>query len=284
MQDWDDLRFLLAVHRGGSLAGASRTLRVDATTVGRRVDQAEAHLGAPVFVRQRGAWRPTALGAEVLRAAERAERAVQEAAQAAREAGSTPSGRVRLTTVEAVATWLVPQVLPDLQARWPHVELELSTTTRVLDLARGEADLAIRVGRPREPDLVARRLGGFTERPYASRTWLSERGLEPGRLASLDGVPVCVMPGTGQRADLARLGASRVVLRSSSTRALIEAVAHGGGVGLLPSRLVAGDDRVVHLDGLGVERRRDLWLVFREEVGRTPAVRAVVDLLTERLA
>lgn len=283
MQDWDDLRFLLAVHRTGSLAGAARTLRVDATTVGRRVDQAEEVLGATVFVRQRGAWRPTPLGEQVLAAAERAERAVAEAGLVAREAEATPSGRVRLTTVEAVATWIVPSVLTELAVRWPSVELDLDTTPRVRDLARGEADLAIRVGRPQEPELVARRLGGFTERPFASRAWLASLGVEAGRLARLDGLPACIMAGTGQRRVLAGLGAARVALRTSSTRALVEAVAHGLGVGMLPSRLVAEDARLVHLDGLGLERQGDLWLVFREEVGRTPAVRAVVDLLTERL-
>lgn len=284
MQDWDDLRHVLAVARTGSLAGASASLRVDATTVGRRVDHAEAVLGAPIFVRQRGAWRPTAAGERVIAAAERAELAVQEAAQAARELEAAPSGRVHLTTVEAVATWLVAPLLPALQARWPRIELVISTTHVVLDLARGEADLAIRVGTPSEPDLVGRRLGSFAEVPFAARTWVEARGVDPRTLRDLDGAPLVVMPATGQRSDLARAGGGPVALRTGSTSTLVEAVASGLGVGLLPTRLAARDPRLVRLDGLGIRRDRDLWLLFREEVGRQPAVRAVVDALVTGLS
>ncbi len=284
MQDWDDLRHVLAVARAGSLAAASAALRVDATTVGRRIDQVEQRLGSTLFVRQRGAWRTTPVGTRVVAAAEVAERAVLDAAAAARELEARPSGRVHLTTVEAVATWLIAPMLPSFHARWPDVEVQLSTTPTVLDLARGEADLAVRVGSPSEPELVGRRLGTFTEVPYAGRAWLDAGGLDPATLERLEGAPLVVMPGTGHRADLVRVGGGPVALRSGSTSTLMEAVASGLGVGILPTRLAAQDPRLVRLDALGVRRDRSLWLVFREEVGRSPAVRVVIDALVEHLA
>lgn len=284
MQDWDDLRHVLAVQRTGSLAGAATSLRVDATTVGRRIDHLEERLGTPLFVRQRGAWRPTPAGERVVAAAERAEAAVAEAERAARELESTPTGRVHLTTVEAVATHLVAPLLPALVSSLPGVELLVSTTHVVLDLAKGEADLAIRVGTPSEPELVARRLGSFAEAPFAARAWLEARGLEADTLTNLDGAPLVVMPATGHRGELVRVGGGRVALRTGSTGTMLEAVASGVGVGLLPARVAERDPRLVPLEGLGIRRERDLWLLFREEVGRTPAVRAVVDLLVRGLA
>lgn len=283
MQDWDDLRHVLAVQRTGSLAGAAASLRVDATTVGRRIDHLEARVGTPLFVRQRGAWRPTPAGERVVAAAERAEAAVAEAERAARELESTPTGRVHLTTVEAVATHLVAPLVPTIARALPGVELMLSTTHAVLDLAKGEADLAIRVGRPSGPELVGRRLGSFAEVPFAAREGLAARGLDAATLTDLDGAPLVVMPATGQRGALVRAGGGRVALRTGSTGAMIEAVASGAGVGLLPERIAERDPRLVRLDGLALRHERDLWLLFREDVGRTPAVRAVVDLLVHGL-
>jgi DNA-binding transcriptional LysR family regulator len=119
---------------------------------------------------------------------------------------------------------------------------------------------------------------------YAARAWLDAHGLDPATVTALEGAPLVVMPATGHRADLARVGGGPVVLRSGSTSTLMEAVASGLGVGLLPTRLAERDPRLVRLDGLGIRRERALWLLFREEVGRSPAVRVVVDALVARLA
>lgn len=285
MLDWDDLRHVLAVARCGSLAAAADALHVDATTVGRRVAAAEAYLGMPIFVRQRGAWRTTTVGAEVVAAAEAAEKAVHQAAAVAREREATPRGRVHVTTVEAVATWLIAPLLPRLHARWPDVEVLLSSTPTVLDLTRGEADLAVRVGTPSEPDLVARKLGAFVEVPYTSRRWLEAQGIADAEAVTrLEGAPLVVMPATGHRGDLERAGGGRVALRTGSTTAMIEAVAAGLGVGILPNRLADRDKRLVALPNLGLRRERNLWLLFREEVAKAPAVRVVADALVEGLA
>jgi DNA-binding transcriptional LysR family regulator len=279
MDDWDDLRFALAVARAGSLAAAAASLRVDATTVGRRVGALEERLG-PLFVRQRGAWRPTPAGAQVIAAATEIEARVAEVASAAR--AQEAAGRVHLTTLEAVAIYFVAPLLPAIAARHPRIEVVVSTTPVMLDLASGEADLAIRLGDAGPSDRVARRLGEIGEIPYAARAWLAARGLDEG-ITHLDGAPIVVTPLTGQRAALARAGGGPVVLRTASTGTAIEAVASGIGVGILPTRLAASDPRLVPLEGLGIRRSWKLWLVFREEIGRTPAVRAVVDALVEGL-
>ena len=128
----------------------------------------------------------TPTGHRVAEAAERAEHAVIEAERLATGDGDTPSGRVRLTTLQDVADALVLPVLPELKRRWPAVRVDLWCTTRILDLVAGEADLSVRVGRPTEPDLITRRLCTLVERPHVARSWLDERGLAPSDVVDLD--------------------------------------------------------------------------------------------------
>ncbi|MCB9680463.1 MAG: LysR family transcriptional regulator [Alphaproteobacteria bacterium] len=281
MLDWDDLRFFLAVHRAGSLAGASRRLRVDATTVGRRLDALENQLGTRLFVRRRGGWTLTPAGERTLDGAERAERAVADVKRGASEEDD-PSGLVRLTTVEAIATWLLAPILPRFHARHPRIAVDLLCTVRVLDLERGEADLALRLGRPTEPSLKARRLASFTERPYAARKWLDRSGLDPEKLTHLDDAPVITVLGRDDADALGRHGTVRPVMRTSSGNALIAACAAGLGVALLPDLLAASDPRLAPLHAIDLTRTADLWMVVHEDVAASARVRVLMDFLVEQ--
>ncbi|HYG66487.1 MAG TPA: LysR family transcriptional regulator, partial [Anaeromyxobacteraceae bacterium] len=115
MIHWEDLRFLLAAHRGGSLAGAARALGVDATTVGRRLGAAERALGARVFTRTPDGLRPTAAGLAVLAAAASMEHAVEAAERAAAGTDGRVEGSVRVTSGEGVLTALLAPALPALR-------------------------------------------------------------------------------------------------------------------------------------------------------------------------
>ena len=280
MPAWDDLRYLLAVHRGGNLTSAGARLRVDPTTVGRRVDAFEATLPSPVFVRRKGGWTLTPLGERVMEAAERVERAWTDVWRSADRDADTVRGRVRITTIESIAAHLLAPQLPRLYALHPELEVEVICTPRVLDIARGVADVAIRVGPPSEPDLLARRLARVRERFYTTHTWLASRGLRAEDVERLDDVPMLLTTGRG-RGVFNALGQWRCALEANSVPVVVAATAAGLGVALLPDLLAADHDSLVVLPNLPVHSDVPVWLVTHPDLARVPRVRAVLDFLSD---
>lgn len=280
--DWDDLRVLLAVHREGTLVGAARRLRMDATTAGRRIAALERALHARLVARSGRGLVLTTTGQQVVAAAERAELSALEIERIATGSESeAPAGRVRLTTLQDVADALVLPLLPELKRRWPQVRVDLWCTTRKLDLAAGEADLAVRIGRPTEPDLRARRLCTLVERPHVARRWLDERGLSPEQVTDLEGREVLLLLVEDRWTE--GLGQARPALRASAMSTLIGAARAGMGIVMAPDALARPYPELVPLPALGVSRERDLWLVLPEALASVPRVRVVADLLVEVL-
>src|SRR5262249_985011 len=136
----------------------------------------------------------TAVGQQVLSAAESAEQSALEIERAATGTDSdVPAGRVRLTTLQDIADGLLGPILGELRRKHPKIRLDVWCTARVLNLAAGEADLAVRIGRPTETSLVARRLSTLVERPHVARSWLDEHGLAPEDVRDLEGRDVLLL-------------------------------------------------------------------------------------------
>lgn len=281
MLNWDDLRFLLALSREGTLTRAADALKTDATTVRRRIDRLEESLDAVLVLRSPEGWRLTPAGQDGVEAAARTEAAVGELRRRASGSASAVEGRVRLTTVEVLASRLIAPRLRVLRGRYPKLSVDLICTTRTLDLTRGEADVALRTNRPASGALRVRRLAELRERPYASRRWLEARGLDPRSLTRLDGLDVVLLMGTGDHAWLEGLGEAQVAARSTSASAHFVAVQRGAGVGLLADVMARDDPELIPLPGLGVEAGRPLWLACPEELSELARVRAVMDFVAE---
>ncbi|MCB9745198.1 MAG: LysR family transcriptional regulator [Alphaproteobacteria bacterium] len=279
--NWDDLRFLLALSREGTLTRAARTLRTDATTVRRRVDRLEADLDAVLVLRSGEGWRLTQAGEQAALAGARAEAAVAELRRQTRGSASEVQGRVRLTTVEVLATRLIVPHLRRLRAQHPALSVDLLCTNRTLDLNRGEADVALRMVRPTSGSLRVRRLAEVRERPYVARRLLDRLGFSPKEVRSLDALDVVLMMGTGDHRWTLGLGEAHVAARSTSASAHYVAVQAGLGVGMLADVMAREDPELVPLPGLEVERSRPLWLLCPEELAEVARVRAVMDFVTE---
>ncbi len=278
MFDWDDLRYFLALHRHGSLVGAASAVGADPTTVSRRVAVLERALGSKLFVRGPDGWSLTPTGVRMLPAAERAEDGALAVTRGVEELQEAPEGRVRLTTIEPLAIWWMSEVFTAVRERWPGIVVDMITTTRVLDLARGEADIALRVGRPKEPGLLTRRLATSVERPYAHRDWLARTGVDPAA-PELEGHDLLIL--TGDRWTEADV---RPVVRTTSLQVLVRACRMGHGPAVLPDVMAARHSELVPLTGLGLERRRSVWMVMHPDVARIERVRAVADLTVAHLA
>jgi DNA-binding transcriptional LysR family regulator len=289
---WDDARFLLALHRTGTLSAAGATLGVDASTVGRRIDALEEALGARLFDRTPDGAVPTAVADELLPHAEVMERAATELAGSAASFEREVEGVVRLSLPPGVADLLVAPFLPALIARHPRLRLELDARVGYVDLARREADLVLRGMRPERGDLVAVRVATSRSLPFG-RDDLAAR---LGRVSDPAAVPwITYGPDLAHIPDAAWVLAvapeRALVLRTSSFTAQVAAVEAGLGVTLIPERLVASRPR---LAPLGFSRKLAatlpaypegaLWLAAHRAMRSIPRIAAVWDFIVASTA
>lgn len=273
--DWDDLRVFLAVARAGRVAAAARDLSVEHSTVARRLAKLEHDLGAPVFVRTTGGYRLTPAGARAYALAETIERGAVELTGRIRAQSGSLAGRVRLALLDELATaWLAPK-LPAFRARYPDLDLEVTVGIPPTDLARGEAEIAIRTPRPRQQGLAAVRLARVTTGLYMARS---------RRRARIDthsrGLELFVYLPAWHALQSAAwfqpvLASSRVVLATNSSNLLAAAARTGAGLAVLP-RFMADRTLAAVSDDLSAH---DQWLVMHPELRRDPKVRAVASFL-----
>ena len=274
--DWGHLRFFLALARTGSLSRAARALGVDRNTVARRVAALEEELGLSLYERGPQGWIRTSAGEELAALASRVEEDVLALARHADARDTAVAGTVRLTTASHVAARLFAPAVPSLRERHPGLVLELAVDQRPFDLTRREADLAVRMGRPRETGLVTRKLSDVAFRMYASPAYVGRRravDLAADAFVGLDEV----LARTPQERWLARVAPERrVVFRCNSTAALMAAAGAGVGVAVLPCFMADADPGLVRLDG-PEPVPHELWLLVHGDLRRTPRVKAVIE-------
>ncbi|CFB61862.1 LysR family transcriptional regulator [Pandoraea apista] len=273
---WDDIRYFLELARVGSLSGAARQLSVEHSTVARRVEALEQSLGVRLFDRLPKGWSLTPEGETLAKQAARLDDEAQAFSRAAVGVSSL-KGTVRLSAPPVLASHLLVPRLADIRARWSNIDLEVIGESRDANLARGEADLAIRLSRPTAPGLVARCIGkmgyglyaadGYTARPPSEWEFL-------GYDESLDQVPQ-------QRWLNQTAGDRRFVFRSNDLAALLHAARAGLGIAALPTFLAAQDPGLCLLTDHTCSTVRQLWLVMHPDVKRSPRVRLIADLLVE---
>ncbi|HEX6244844.1 MAG TPA: LysR family transcriptional regulator, partial [Polyangiales bacterium] len=176
MLDWDDLRYFLAIHRAGTLARAAAELSINATTVGRRLSVLEDRVEARLFDRTPDGYVLTLTGRDLLQRAERMEAEALGVARDIKGRDQRPVGNVRLSATEMIATRFIAPHLPRFHAVYPELTLEIECTNRVVSLSRREADVALRLSRPREDDVVTKRLSSVPVALYAAHRYLERAG------------------------------------------------------------------------------------------------------------
>lgn len=274
------MRVLLALLRARNLHDAGVQLGVDASTVSRRLAALEKRSSAQLFVRTRDGLRPTAAAERLLPHAERMEADAAGLVHALRAGETRASGTVRIATTEAFARLLATEGLLQLGHEHPELVIELSGGNRPVDLARGEADLALRLAALRQPSLRTRCLATMGVGLFAAPSYVRARGAvrSPSGLTGHDVLlPVGELARLPEARWLADRPGVRAVFRSNSMLALVAAAVAGHGVVPLP--LGWGDnepglERVIALDALG---KRKIWLVSPEAASKRPAVRVVAD-------
>lgn len=274
---WDAPGLFLALWREGSLTAAARALGVDQSTASRRLAALESRLGARLFERGPGGLEPTDAARALAPAAESAEAHVMEFARTAAGADREPRGTVRLAVPEAVDSEVVVPALPRFYARHPGITLELVASNALANLARHEADLALRFVRPKGADLVARRVATLRAGVWGQRAH-AQRGIARAHWV------VC-SDAARTPADAAWIArnvpAANVRLRANRVEAQLAAARQGLGLAVLPDALAERDPTLERCAVDDPPPAATLWLVAHRTLLRVPRVRAVWTFLDE---
>lgn len=271
--DWDDLRHFLALARNGSVRAAGAALRVSHTTVARRVESLEAELGTRLFDRHRDGYVLTDAGARLLPAAERVEDGITTLARAMVGGDRALRGPVHVTCGDP---FVAAQVIEDLApwcAEHPDVELRVDHDGRPFNLAKGEADLAIRalgVGHSPPETLVAKHL---------ARIVVANYGAPGGSCARWLGAPdprvVEAIRSGGAYAELPAWGSF------GSVTLIVAAASAGLGYAILPTYMGDVSPGLVRLPTADVRHLGELWLLSHPDLRETARVQAARRLILE---
>jgi DNA-binding transcriptional LysR family regulator len=286
--DWDDLRYFLAFARKGSTLAAAKLLSVNQSTVHRRLAGLEERLGQKLLEHHLGGYRLTELGMQVLPDAERVEAAVAGFERRLTSWDKALTGKIRVTCPTTVAHRLSRSPLIDaFHARYPELRVELVMSDQHLSLAKGEADIAIRVGQPVDESLVGRKIAETRWALYASRAYVEHHG-GPKCLQDIERHFLVVMDG-----PLANYRAAQW-LRSIAPHAVVGArcdtyagviLAVKSGAGLAPMPVPDGDreaDLVRVMEDIP-ELVSHHYLLTHRDLQLVPRVRAFLDFVTTEI-
>jgi len=277
--DWEDVRYFVALARHRTLSATARALRVNHATVARRVASLETLLGHPLFDRGAFGYVLTAEGKALVNYAS----AMNEAALSILrrlDAGTELSGRVRLAAGRVLAERFLIDRLRAFHERYPAIDLEVIGGSRVVSLAKRQADLALRYGSPKDSELVARRVAKLRFGLYASPDYRDKlKGGEPRVFIGFDENSEFVAEAQWLERHFGR---SRFSFRTSSQTTQAAAARAGYGIALLPKYVVETHEPGLVEVASGVHLpERDVWLIIRRDLTKVPRVRVVADYLVD---
>jgi DNA-binding transcriptional LysR family regulator len=283
---WDLQRSFLGVLRNGSLSAAARALGLTQPTLGRHIDTLEAALGVKLFARSRHGLVPLQAALDLKPHAETMEAAAESFVRAASGEANELRGAVRLTASNIIGAEVLPPILRDFRERNPQIAIELVLSNRNQDLSRRDADIAIRMVRPTQKALVARRLGMVKIRFYAHRDYLARHGA-PRNIGDLAGHAVIGFD--RDAASVRWLGANLPVtrnlfaLRTDDDQAQLNALRAGFGIGGCQSGIAANDPNLVVVLPGALGFSLEMWLVMHEDLRLSRRVRLLFDHLATAL-
>lgn len=273
MLSTDDLLLIAALARSGKPAPAAAGLNVHLATVYRRLKELEQEAGAPLFQRLGGQYVPTPLGSELVRAAVGVEANLAEARRQLAGGEQRLAGRITLTTPDSLVP-LVSTLLPPVRRKHAGIRFDLVVSNTFADMARYEAEVAIRPTRSPPETLVGQRAGAFRYAVYVksgTREDLPWIALDD----SLSAIPAARWLAT-------HVAEAEIVLRVNSMWAAAQAAATGLGRALLPDYLHRSFDLDRQGDFIGA-LESEVWLLIHPDLRRTPRIQAFMDLAAGRL-
>jgi DNA-binding transcriptional LysR family regulator len=283
---WDDLRYLLAIARNRSLAGAARSLGVNHSTVFRRLNAFEHDLGVRLFERLPDGYVPTVEGEEIRRQAEAVEASMHALERTVAGRDYRLSGEIRMTTAPSLASDYLAGYLAEFRGLYPEIQVEVAVGDHDFDLARREADIALRATLTPPEFLVGRQVAESRWFVYAGKEYLKSHR-RPRRMADLGKHPL-----VGPDEGMTRLPAfawmqrnfprAQFAVRANALVTMRALAVAGLGLAFLPSD--QHQDGLVRLFPLEPEFRGALWLLTHPDLRHVARIKAFMDFLAARLA
>jgi DNA-binding transcriptional LysR family regulator len=286
--DWSLVRGFLAVADTGSLSGAARLLGISQPTLGRQVKTVEAQLGVELFHRRPKGFELTETGAALIEPARAMQEAAYRIALTASGRSASLSGTVRITASLAMSMYHLPNVVADIRRAEPDIQIDLVPSDSTSNLLFREADIAVRMYRPRQLDLVTRHLGDIELGIFGSRLYFERRG-RPETLEDLlshDFVGYDTKPEIldGFRTAGIKLSRQWFATRCDNDAVYWELVRAGCGLGFVHAGVGRGWPGMEEVELDLLLPRLPVWLTAHEAMRHTPRLRRVWEMLADGLA
>ena len=285
--DWHLFRAFLAVVREGTLSSAARVLGTTQPTMGRQVAALEFALGVKLFIRSLDGLAPTEAGTRLIPSAEVMAAAVDAALRSASGDIEEERGTVRITASEVIGGEVLPPILAGFQSLNPRISVELALSNRNEDLLRGDADIAVRMVRPKQGALVAKRIGRVDIGLYAHRRYLKARTM-PRKLEDLRQHALIGFDRERAYAPvLERMGVTftrdTFAFRSDSDLAQLAALRAGLGIGVCQLGIARRQKNLVPLLHSELSFPMEVWLVMHRDLRSSRRIRLTFDHLAAEL-
>lgn len=283
---WDLQQSFLGVLRNGSLSAAARALGLTQPTLGRHIDALETDLEVKLFTRSQRGLLPTQAALDLAQHAEAMEAAAQSFVRTASGESNEPRGSVRLTASNIIGAEVLPAILTEFRRRNPQIAIELALSNRNQDLSRRDADIAVRMVRPTQKALIAKRLGNVRIGFYAHRDYLARHGV-PRDLADLS--RHAVIGFDRDQSALRWLGADAAItrdtfaLRTDDELAQLNALRAGFGIGGCQDGIALREPSLVPVLSQSLGFRLEMWLVMHEDLRVSRRTRLLFEFLAVAL-
>ena len=285
---WETYRSFLGVMTQGSLSAAARKLALTQPTVGRHIDQLEADLGLSLFTRSQTGLIPTLAARELLPHAQAMASAADALVRASSGADAEERGTVRLTASVMIGGEVLPPILTAFRDAHPHIAIELVLSDQTQDLLRRDADIAVRMVRPKQEALVARKVGRIGFGLFAHRRYLEKHGtprsLEEMARHSIIGFDKETPFIQALRGNGLKLTREIFALRTDADLAQMAALRAGFGIGVTQLGIGWREPDLVPLLPGALKFELEVWLVMHKNLARTKRVRLLFDHLAENVA
>ncbi|GEA08056.1 LysR family transcriptional regulator [Alteromonas sp. KUL42] len=284
--NWDDMRLFLGLARNGRVAIAAKGLKVDPTTLIRRVKKLEDSLNCNLFELTKKGYVLTSQGSELVRYIEKAEHYFLEAQNELSDERSHLAGTIRVSVSEGFGSWFLAPLLPDFKAQYPGICIELVATSGFLNLNKREADMAILLEKPSKGLLVTQKLTDYELYLYTHETLV--QSAKPKSLHDLrhfnlvSYVPDLVY--APQLKFIEETALSQLsALRSTSINAQHQMLVNGAGVGILPKFIAEHQAGLVRLLQQDIHIKRTFWLASHKETYTQAKFQAFSSWLLEKV-
>ena len=284
--DWSLVQAFLAVAETGSLSAAARQLGASQPTLGRQIKQMETQLSADLFVRQPRGFVLTDTGSALVAPAKQMREAVQQIAMTAAGQQASLKGTVRITASIVLSASHLPPIIAKIRQAEPEIAIEIAPSDDTRNLLFREADIAIRMYRPTQLDLITQHIGDIPLGMFAAKTYLAQRGaptldtIMDHDFVGYDANPAII---DGFRAAGFDLGRDFFKTRTDDQHAYWEMVCAGCGIGFSQASIGNADPRIAAVDFGFALPNLSIWLTAHAAMRQTPRIRRVWDLLAEGL-